>query len=232
MKEMKYLPERLKKPEVLLDTWEEGLRIIILSLGTHPCAYVGIPLEHPLAGFNYDDLDFIECHGGFTFSEAGDDKYLPKGFWWYGWDYAHVGDWMGYYKEGEFRDYKKWTTEEIYEEAKLVAWDMRKLMNLIEKIIKQYHTKGGNPMNILDKAKIITATEIITYQETTTFPHGIWRIKCKSLAEQIGRKIVDKFESKIRREKTMTDDIQLKLELAVIPYEDLLQLLEDEAEKF
>jgi len=141
MKEMTYLPHRLKKPEILLDTWEEGLRIVILSLGTHPCAYVGIPENHLLAGVDYHDLDcLIDCHGGLTFSAKGDGKYLPEGLWWYGWDYAHHGDWVGYYgKREEKLGWKKWTTKEIYEEAKWVAWIFRKLMDLIERIVSQSH---------------------------------------------------------------------------------------------
>jgi len=138
MKEMVYKPERLEKPEILLDTEEVGIRIIILSLGTYPCAYVGIPINHPLAGLHYGDLSFITCHGGFTFSEKGDGEYLPKGYWWYGWDYAHAGDYLGYYSNiGEIikeKWAKKWTTKEIYSEALAVAWDMKKLMSLIEKI--------------------------------------------------------------------------------------------------
>ena len=148
IKEMVYKPERLKTPEILLDTEEEGIRIIILSLGTHPCAYVGIPINHPLARFDYDDLSFIRCHGGFTFSREGDGKYLPKGYWWYGWDYAHCGDYMGYYENDESIQLgsKKWTTQEIYDEAQFVAWDMKRLMTLIEKIYikeKFYESKNS-----------------------------------------------------------------------------------------
>ena len=147
MKKMVYKPERLKEPEILYDGWEEGIRIIILSLGTHPCAYVGIPESHPVAGWDYEALSFVECHGGFTYSEKGDDDYLPAGCWWYGWDYAHAGDWMGYYteedKKGAFRDYKKWTTEEIYQEARWVAYQMRKVMNWVEEIVKKECLKWG-----------------------------------------------------------------------------------------
>jgi len=147
MKEMVYKPERLKEPEILYDGWEKGIRIMILSLETHPCAYVGIPESHPVAGWDYDALSFIECHGGFTFSERGDGIYLPEGFWWYGWDYAHAGDWMGYYtekdKKGAFRDCKKRTTEEIYREACSVAYQLRNLMDWIEEIVKREYLKRG-----------------------------------------------------------------------------------------
>ncbi len=135
MKKMVYKP-RIQKPKILLDTEEVGLRIIIISYGTHPCAYVGVPENHPIAGYDCDDLSFMNVHGGFTFSRKGDRKPLPKGYWWYGWDYAHCDDYMGYYKENEelAKNSKKWTTEEIYEEAKEVAWEMRKLMKFIEVI--------------------------------------------------------------------------------------------------
>ena len=124
MKEMVYLPERLKKPEVLLDTIdkETGFRIIILSLGTHPCAYVGIPVNHPFAGWDCEDVGFIDCHGGITYSREGDGDYLPEGYWWYGWDYAHADDFVGYYKGESFmeRITKKWTTKEIDERSEKI----------------------------------------------------------------------------------------------------------------
>ena len=63
--------------------------------GGYRCGYVGIPLDHPLAGKWCGELD--ECmvvHGGITFS--GD--YVPhvykrsKKRWWIGFDCAHAGD--------------------------------------------------------------------------------------------------------------------------------------------
>jgi len=140
-KEMVYQKERLDKPEVLFDEEYLGFRIIGMSLGTHPVAYVGLPENHIFAGFDYFDLAFINVHGGFTYSERGDGNYLPKGYWWYGWDYAHSGDWKGYFEgSSEFlgRRLKRWTTEEIYDEAKYVAEQMFYLEEFVEVMLKKF----------------------------------------------------------------------------------------------
>lgn len=89
----------------------------ILSLGTHPTAYV----EDKLGARGYEDemLDDVKVHGGFTFCgyshwEGSSVKYL-------GWDYAHYEDYAGYeelFPEDMRRGGKKWTTEEIMEEVK------------------------------------------------------------------------------------------------------------------
>lgn len=34
----------------------------------------------------------LDAHGGITYSDAGNGKYLPKGFYWFGFDCAHSGD--------------------------------------------------------------------------------------------------------------------------------------------
>ena len=120
MKEMVYYPERLEHPMVLFDEPSEDkkYRIIGLNLGTHPTAYVGIPIDSILTGLSdYGILNYvIDVHGGFTYSAKGDDTYLPSGYWWFGWDYAHLGDYVGYY-EDDYKSYR-WTTKEIYKEAK------------------------------------------------------------------------------------------------------------------
>ncbi len=76
--------------KIFKDIFDEGVRFIIMKGGSSLCGYVGIPIDHPLAGFDYDDLP-IEAHGGLTFSAKG-HKHWPEGYWWYGWDYAHSGD--------------------------------------------------------------------------------------------------------------------------------------------
>ena len=54
-------------------------------------AYVGVPIEHPLADQNYDDVP-LDVHGGLTHGAPGDQVHRPLGWYWYGWDYAHAGD--------------------------------------------------------------------------------------------------------------------------------------------
>jgi len=57
------------------------------------CGYVGIPKEHRFWGVIYDEgneeLDAIadDVHGGFTYTEEGDD-----GYWYFGFDTTHIND--------------------------------------------------------------------------------------------------------------------------------------------
>lgn len=45
-----------------------------------------------------------------------------------GWDYAHAGDYAGYYgDEGILADEKKWTTQEIFEEVKDACYQLKQL---------------------------------------------------------------------------------------------------------
>ena len=84
------------------------------------CAYVIIPEGHPLYGVHYDDIQNIETHGGFTFS---DYHRLVNNQWCIGWDYAHGGDYLPYF--GEYQEWfgmpcHKWTVEEIEGDCKYV----------------------------------------------------------------------------------------------------------------
>ena len=82
-----------ERHKILKDWSEQGLRIVIKTCHSHFTTYIGVSENHPLANLSYDDVGtFIKVHGGLTFGGLGDDKYLPKGFYWYGWDYANDGD--------------------------------------------------------------------------------------------------------------------------------------------
>ena len=81
--------------------------------------YVGLPKDQPDWGKGYDDLN-IDVHGGLTFADHGkeDDENFPDPeVWWFGFDTAHMGDWM----PGSSRGGKKWTLEEVVEEVEKVA---------------------------------------------------------------------------------------------------------------
>lgn len=66
---------------------------IVSMEGHHPCAYVGVNKDNMYYGMDLvDELDWV-VHGGITYSE----NYLPvdcniKDKWFFGWDYAHTGD--------------------------------------------------------------------------------------------------------------------------------------------
>ena len=119
MKEMVYSAKSTK--EILHSGEYKEYKFCIMSLGTHPTAYVECKLENC---YSYDDerLNDIRVHGGFT--------YFGESYWdcdkkmYLGWDYAHYMDYAGYelmFPES-MRSFgnKKWTTYEIYEEVKSV----------------------------------------------------------------------------------------------------------------
>ena len=118
MKPMIYSAER--KKELLCEGEYKGHKFVILSLGNHPTAYV----EDKIGAIDYYDirLDDVEVHGGFTFCGGGHWSEESAKTRWLGWDYAHAGDFAGYYEECEhvYYESKQWTTPEIYEEVKRV----------------------------------------------------------------------------------------------------------------
>ena len=113
-----YLDHRI---EILYTDNYKGYNYFIISYGTHPCAYVEIPKNHPYYGVNYMDIDDeIEVHGGLTYSSSG--ILLLHDTWVIGWDYAHCCDYSPYLADSNL---KKWTTEEIIEECKRVIVQLK-----------------------------------------------------------------------------------------------------------
>ena len=112
MKEMVY--EKSKKPEVLDSGEYKGHKFAIISLGSHPTAYV----ENKMGIIDDDDsrLNDVRVHGGFTYCDTGYWDEDSKQTSWLGWDYAHYGD----YIYGNTLSGKQWTTVEIYTEVKSV----------------------------------------------------------------------------------------------------------------
>lgn len=76
--------------------WEHvGLKCLVLRaqhLG-HLNGYVGVPEGHPAYDRDYNEID-VEVHGGLTFGDFGDGQLRPKGFYWLGFDCAHLGDFV------------------------------------------------------------------------------------------------------------------------------------------
>ena len=107
--------------EVLCEDSYLEYNFVIVSYGTHPCAYIEIPKDNPFYLLDYDKLeDDITCHGGLTYSGTLDHIYNDLSRWFIGWDYAHASDYQGYNALFNFtasQKEKKWTTEEIYEEV-------------------------------------------------------------------------------------------------------------------
>ena len=114
----------------------EGIRYLVLRGPVSINAYLGIPDNHPMAGMDYDDID-LDVHGGLTFSKIGDGETWPKGYYWFGWDYAHAGGDKSFYQLDypmmgiDIPGYAEigWTPEMIFDEVKeaipKLAWLLR-----------------------------------------------------------------------------------------------------------
>lgn len=118
--------------EILVNEEYLGHEYLILNLyGSYPTAYVRLKDNEILS--QYDDYE-IEVHEGLTF--LGTPLTREDGTW-LGWDYGHYCDYTyangvdllnkvlvdlyeALYEEMNLSEKKKWTTEEIQEEAKSV----------------------------------------------------------------------------------------------------------------
>ena len=70
MRRMNYAEKKFQSPLVLVHDYYMDYEYYILNLGTHPTAYVVLEKEDMLFNKLYMDLDWIECHGGLTYSET------------------------------------------------------------------------------------------------------------------------------------------------------------------
>ena len=112
----------VKKPERVADGLYRGFHFYILTMGSHPCAYIDVGHSEFLA-------DEIDCHGGITY---GDNilATVPNKSYFIGWDYAHCNDFLAFNdrlaKEyGEPYRAHKYTISEIVKEC----------INVIDQII-------------------------------------------------------------------------------------------------
>lgn len=135
IKEMEYKSqpcERFDKParyEILCQSWYKGYKVLIVSYFTHPCAYIGLPEDHPYYNVDYDDIP-IDCHGGLTYGSNNHNVVteLRDNGYFIGWDYAHYGDYMSPLDSASpFFNNKKWTTREIIDECFNVIDQLEKI---------------------------------------------------------------------------------------------------------
>lgn len=141
--EMEYKGKLGKTFKLLCFDVYKDYELYILSLGSHPTAYIVLAENNKLYGLTMDELDNIPglyCHGGFTY--AKNTLNIPgymfvnqhEKKWVIGWDYGHHRDWTTLLPEDIQKEYgfKKWTTREIIKECHEV----------IDSII-EYNKKGG-----------------------------------------------------------------------------------------
>lgn len=132
MKEMEYKPERVSNnnpPVLLCHGTYACYEYYILSMHSHPCAYVVINGNNKLYGKSWRDIDGkIRCHGGITYAEpylGNKQQFISRneGKWIIGWDYDHCDDYNGWFNKyisisGAHEAYgHKYTTLEIINEV-------------------------------------------------------------------------------------------------------------------
>ena len=127
MKEIVYGTKR--KVEVVDESEYNGVKYVILNLGTHPTAYV----ENILGVESINDaaIDDVVVHGGFT--------WLGPSVWggensceYLGWDYAHLSDYIGSIEKLKAFEGKKWTYAEILNEVHHVIDQLLKIKERLE----------------------------------------------------------------------------------------------------
>lgn len=129
IKEMVYKPER--NIELLYNNIYKGYHYYILSLGTHPTAYVELPKKHKFYNKSYWGIEKesnILVNGGLTYSENGlqiGNNTTLENSWFIGWDYAHCDDYYCFLDDF-YKDKKKWTTEEIIKDCENVIDQLEK----------------------------------------------------------------------------------------------------------
>ena len=101
-----------KEVEILHSGTYKGYNFHIISYGTHPCAYVEVPTVKSKSEMD----DYIDCHGGVTYTGDLSRVLVPKNpnHWFVGWDYAHAGDYVCSPFRSKYDKYdKKWKTNII-----------------------------------------------------------------------------------------------------------------------
>lgn len=132
---------KMKEGAHLKDWLEEGVRCLILRGNSSLCAYLGIPIDHPLAGHDYDSIP-LQCHWGLTYSGEGDGEFRPKGYYWYGWDYSHHKDYSFYFDLPSLSNFDhsndiKWKLKDVENDMVNTLHEFKLLVKLSESIAKK-----------------------------------------------------------------------------------------------
>lgn len=81
------------KPVLETKSTYKGYPYVVLFMpGAYRCGYVGVPYGHKLAKKRVNDLGWLNCHGGVTYTEPHLYNCDDKNTWWIGFDCAHCFD--------------------------------------------------------------------------------------------------------------------------------------------
>ena len=130
----------------------KGYPCVVLFLpGAYRCGYVGIPLNNKLAKKSIDELSFLDCHGGITYSEPYLHECEDADTWWIDFDCAHCFD--GYDIEtakqyfGEEPDFQRiyaimqdlWNEANKEYKSSSLAYVKEECKKLVDQIEKEGH---------------------------------------------------------------------------------------------
>lgn len=130
IEEMVYDPTIEKVVLLANGTYKDFEYFIVNHGGEYPLAYIMVPDDLKINCEEYEKIPADSPHGGLTFGCENDIPPMleeingvTKGNY-LGWDYAHLGDYLGFYEPDGFYS-KKWTTEEILEQVKNTIEELR-----------------------------------------------------------------------------------------------------------
>lgn len=206
IKEMKYV-DVTRKWEVLYKGKYKEILFLVVSFGTHPCAYLLFDKNHYMYGKDCGQADDVVCvHGGFTFSRKGDCHQLINSLnygdkWVLGWDYCHYGDRFGaWFVPGS--ENKEWKTTEIIDECRqyidtiiLRTPSLNLERNPLLDVISTEMTKSGREIfavrsqepsrDFICKLRFVRSLRGLTYKDIDKIKGvKVYLTKCKYCGEQ------------------------------------------------
>jgi hypothetical protein len=124
--------------DIAIDQQRDVVRVLIMRGYGALCAYVGVPIGHPLAGFAPEDI-LLDCHGGCNFSTGASRPELPypEGWYWYGWSYDHHGDYRtdhDVFPPAPDPDAKRWTVRAVEIDIVSTVYEFERLVKLAEAV--------------------------------------------------------------------------------------------------